>query len=405
MIAGRKLLLADDSLAIQKVIDLTFTDEGMEVTTVGDGQHAWDSLDQLEPDVVLADVFMPGVDGYSLCERIKQNERFGSIPVILLVGSFEPFDEAEARRVGADDVVTKPFQSIRQLVSRVGSLLGTNPRVPGESPQFSTLGLEPNAAPASDDSVAQPTVTVLAEAPTMTELEASNVAGKSCSTDIDLQTADTMKLPSIDKKLTSETKPQTDSVATVDSPPNDEVGSESHSTGVLKMNDMSNQTLQQQSADVFNDAFLDLDDFGIPSAATAEDFILDLESERSRTNDDSSLREPYLEHQSLTVTAEVIEAESADVTEAHQTDGDERLTIVPAVLAEEHTESATTAREHVTSEPEKVDLSNLSPEVVDMIARRAVEHLSEKVVREIAWEVVPELAELLIKKRLEEQQH
>src|SRR5437867_9114651 len=162
----------------------------MEVTTVGDGQHAWDKLDQLAPDVVLADVFMPGVDGYSLCERIKQNERFGGIPVILLVGSFEPFDEAEARRVGADDVVTKPFQSIRQLVSRVGSLVGGRRDGDAEESrrQTSTLGLESPATTASDHLATQPNVTVLVEAPTMTELDAPDVPGKSCSTDIDLQT-------------------------------------------------------------------------------------------------------------------------------------------------------------------------------------------------------------------------
>ena len=90
MLAGRKLLLADDSLAVQKVIDLTFTDEGMQVTTVSDGRHALEQLEQLAPDVVLADVFMPGVGGYELCEFIKQSERFGEIPVMLLVGSFEP---------------------------------------------------------------------------------------------------------------------------------------------------------------------------------------------------------------------------------------------------------------------------------------------------------------------------
>src|SRR5687767_3663478 len=67
---------------------------------------------------------MPGRSGYEVCEHIKRNERFRHIPVMLLVGSFEPFDEAEARRVGADDVLTKPFQSIRQLVNRVGTLLG-----------------------------------------------------------------------------------------------------------------------------------------------------------------------------------------------------------------------------------------------------------------------------------------
>ena len=124
MISGRKLLIADDSVTIQKVVELTFSDEGMQVISVGDGDQAIARLEDLAPDVVLADVFMPGRSGYEVCEAIKHSERFRQIPVMLLVGSFEPFDEAEARRVGADDVLTKPFQSIRQLVNRVGTLLG-----------------------------------------------------------------------------------------------------------------------------------------------------------------------------------------------------------------------------------------------------------------------------------------
>src|SRR6266581_5405928 len=142
LLAGRKLLLADDSLAVQKVIDLTFTDEGMQVTTVSDGQRALEQLEQVAPDVVLADVFMPGVGGYELCEFIKQSERFRNVPVMLLVGSFEPFDEAEARRAGADDVVTKPFQSIRELISRVASLLGSKTsEEEAAAHEYSTLGL------------------------------------------------------------------------------------------------------------------------------------------------------------------------------------------------------------------------------------------------------------------------
>jgi CheY-like chemotaxis protein len=123
LVTGRKLLLADDSVTIQKVVDLTFTDEGLEVITVSDGQQAWEKLQEVVPDIVLADVFMPGLNGYQLCEQIKQSERFSHIPVMLLVGSFEPFDEAEARRVGADDHLTKPFQSIRTLIGKVGNLL------------------------------------------------------------------------------------------------------------------------------------------------------------------------------------------------------------------------------------------------------------------------------------------
>ena len=127
MLAGRKLLLADDSATIQKVIDLTFADEGVRVVAVGNGQEALDKLLEVEPDIVLADVFMPSPNGYEVCEYVKTNEKLKHIPVVLLVGSFEPFDEAEARRVGADDILTKPFQSIRRLIDRVGALVSSPP--------------------------------------------------------------------------------------------------------------------------------------------------------------------------------------------------------------------------------------------------------------------------------------
>ncbi|MBA4184919.1 MAG: response regulator, partial [Acidobacteria bacterium] len=119
----RKLLLADDSVTIQKVVNLTFADEGIEVITVGDGEAAMQKFVEDKPVLVMADVNMPGPDGYRICEMIKQNDETRQIPVILLVGSFEPFDENEARRVGADDYLTKPFQSIRQLINKVSDLL------------------------------------------------------------------------------------------------------------------------------------------------------------------------------------------------------------------------------------------------------------------------------------------
>ena len=122
----RKLLLADDSITIQKVVNLTFADEGIEVIAVGDGDAAMQKFVADKPDLVMADVNMPGIDGYRICEMIKQDDETRQIPVILLVGSFEPFDEEEARRVGADDYLTKPFQSIRQLVNKVTDLLNAS---------------------------------------------------------------------------------------------------------------------------------------------------------------------------------------------------------------------------------------------------------------------------------------
>src|SRR4030095_10458965 len=123
LLAGRKPLRADDSITIQKVVDLTFADEGVKVINFGNGREAVDKLEEIAPDIVLADVFMPEMNGYEVCEYIKQHDKLKHIPVMLLVGSFEPFDEAEARRGGADDILTKPFQSIRRLIDKVGDLV------------------------------------------------------------------------------------------------------------------------------------------------------------------------------------------------------------------------------------------------------------------------------------------
>lgn len=119
----RRLLLADDSITIQKVVNLTFAEEGIEVTTVSDGDAALDHLARETPDLVMADVNMPGANGYQICEAIRAHEATRSVPVVLLVGSFEPFDEAEAERVGANAFMTKPFQSIRQLVATITEMM------------------------------------------------------------------------------------------------------------------------------------------------------------------------------------------------------------------------------------------------------------------------------------------
>lgn len=119
---GCKILLADDSITIQKVVNLTFEDEGIDVVAVSNGDQAERKLNEVNPDLVLADIFMPGKNGYELCETIKKNPQFSNVPVVLLVGAFEPFDQNEARRVGADDHLTKPFES-RKLVETVRRLL------------------------------------------------------------------------------------------------------------------------------------------------------------------------------------------------------------------------------------------------------------------------------------------
>lgn len=119
---AHKLLLADDSVTIQRVIELTFADEDVEVTTVGDGQLAIDRLDNDPPDIVLADVDMPKRDGYEIAAYVKSRPTLAHIPVVLLTGAFEPIDAARAAAAGSNDVLAKPFEP-QMVINRVKELL------------------------------------------------------------------------------------------------------------------------------------------------------------------------------------------------------------------------------------------------------------------------------------------
>lgn len=118
-----KILLADNSVTVQKIITLTFSDEGVEVIAVNNGDEAIDRLKGLSPALVMADITIPGRNGYEICEFVKTRPEMEGTPVILLVPAYEPFDEERARRIGADYYLTKPFQSIRMLISIVKNLI------------------------------------------------------------------------------------------------------------------------------------------------------------------------------------------------------------------------------------------------------------------------------------------
>jgi CheY-like chemotaxis protein len=117
------ILIADDNSNIQKMVALAFKGEGIDVVAVGNGEAAVRKAPDLMPDLVLADIFMPVRNGYEVCEFIKQNTKLSHVPVILLTGAFDPFDEKEAQRVGADGVLKKPFVPPDPLVSLVKELL------------------------------------------------------------------------------------------------------------------------------------------------------------------------------------------------------------------------------------------------------------------------------------------
>ena len=375
MLAGRKILLADDSITIQKVVELSFADEGAEVVCVDNGRDAIERLQDFQPDVVLADVFMPQVNGYELCEYIKQNKELKHIPVMLLVGSFEPFNESEARRVGADDILTKPFQSIRRLLEKVGLLAeGTPPEEMIETAEY--------------PKVDQP------EEPQ-----------KLSNSEIELTTADT-------RPLTPELAPITPQPERSASSTTDDAKMEPNVTEIASQ--------PQRTA---NDQLLDLGDLPQPPRSSTEDFVWDIDLDSAPEAASVERYPAYVGRAGAKVstrdfssesvsspgsTAELVPPAQTTVPPPADWSGEEfaRTQEYPRELSKRDTEPispASVAEQATTSAPSgMITLEQLSPEVIDAIARRAVEQLSEKAVQEIAWEVVPQLAELLIKRQLEE---
>ncbi len=119
---GFKLLLADDSITIQKVVSIIFANEDYELTVVDNGNAALDKAREIVPDILLVDALMPGKTGYEVCREARQDPVLKNIPLLLLVGAFEPFDEEKARNSGADDHISKPFES-QHLIEKVKSLI------------------------------------------------------------------------------------------------------------------------------------------------------------------------------------------------------------------------------------------------------------------------------------------
>lgn len=166
------ILLADDSPTIQRLVAQTFADGNFEMISVSNGDAAIRKFEELRPNLVLADIFMPGKNGYEVCAYIRQHPELGETPVVLLLGAFDAFDDAIASRSGASAHITKPFEP-QALVSLVVSLLSAVPSPPRARPAPPAAELvETTAVP----EIAAPSVTKAAAAALPVEVESPKVA-------------------------------------------------------------------------------------------------------------------------------------------------------------------------------------------------------------------------------------
>jgi CheY-like chemotaxis protein len=419
-VSKHKLLLADDSITIQKVVNLTFADEGIEVISVGDGNSAMAKFEEFTPDLVMVDINMPGLSGYEICERIKQNEATRRIPVILLVGSFEPFDEAEAQRVGANDYLKKPFQSIRQLVTKVSDLLnssGEEEESPSESaaPVNSfddTLRMDKPAAESEE----------LGDAGMDDEMIQANQVGATAydesykfESQPDEKTENYGKTQPLSAEELSEINSYHPSEPTdlskqpiygftgeTENRGHDYADEETDSADTQEFsadeNEFSGETDEIQPPPMTAAAsVLELDEMNLLELPPRQSFFSNVPAPPVFGDNFVPSAEP------IDIADETFEEEEAP-NEAAETDEAETIEAGSGEAESDEVESneVETAPEESAVSAESLQTANFSPEIIDAIAAKVVEKISDKVIREIAWEVVPQMTDLIVKRLAEE---
>ncbi len=110
-----RVLLADDSPHAQRMGERILREEGFEVVSLTDGEAALKRLSDFDPDLILADVFLPAKSGMEICRYVKSDPALRHIRVVLTAGLLEPFDEEEAKRAGCDGILKKPFEASRLI--------------------------------------------------------------------------------------------------------------------------------------------------------------------------------------------------------------------------------------------------------------------------------------------------
>ncbi len=388
---GHRILLADDSLTIQKVVELTFAGPEWDLRAAGSGDKAAGLLAEFEPDIVLADAVMPGLSGYELCEAVKRLPFGAFVPVVMLTGTFEPFDRPRADAAGADAVVTKPFDShallalARDLVVNAREARAAAPPPPPPPPPEPEPVPEPEApaavAPPAPEPEARAEEILEETGPTRVivpppQEEAPEAADASYAT-IAIPT-----IPSIPREVPAPPVVQAAPAA-----------------------EPAAEPAVEAQAEPFHDAGLPLTPAGgAPPPPAWEVDLGGLEDDVPRRDVEVDLARYERSQRSAErpVFSSLVEEPGAAPTSVE-------LPPVGGPLPETPASDLETLAAHASL----TDLTRivgaapgagrpLSDDDVERVARRVVEILGERVVRKVAWDVVPEMAERLVRERLRE---
>jgi len=368
---SKKILLADDSITIQKVIGITFANEDYELTVVDNGADAIIKAVEINPDLVLADVIMPEKDGYEVCKEIKANPVLAGTPVILLTGTFESFDEAKSMEVGADDYITKPFES-QTLINKVKEQLAkVSVASPPPTPATPVVETAPAAAPAADGDI-------------VFDLGADEVVAAPAAPEEDMWAEDDFSDAAS---------------AFVEAPATPPVVEEAVSDEDI-WGDMDLADTPEAEAD------LELETVAEDSSSTSVDEFDEFAFEDEIPGVEDFMKEPTpqapLEEESIEFEDELIETPPIVAPPVETVPVVETPVAVPAAPQPEAPPVAEPVSAPSTPQQEAVPAAQpaASQALPEEQLRTLLSQVSKEMIEKVVWEVVPELAETLIKEEI-----
>lgn len=466
---SKKVLLADDSVTIQKVVEIILADDDYALHVADNGDAALAMAQADRPDIVLADVYMPGKNGYELCAAIKQEPGLAGVPVLLLSGTFEAFDESKALAAGADGWIAKPFESMA-LIEQIDGVLARSAstvplpeataetsvaqEVPAVEPDmWADLEVDTLQTESSEEFLAEATVGN-SETIDEVELEADGLWDDEPLLDQD-ENAPALLDESGDEQDVQIDDLDFDEIGEVsfadadlaasgvaDEPPEEEVffldesdllveddvdtdvdvDAEEETFEFVTLDEASQQELPEEPVESSADTPLTADAIAAeseklesvvepaideePVSVVEEEIVADIlpEPEFSAEPDlaasSESTEEPVTAKVDTAVSGLNFFSNSSLISRLAGTQEEEPAPATPAAPAvEPEPQRAAVSKEAVAERVQALSEEELTA-IVEQVAGKVIERLANTMLERIAWEVVPDLAESLIKQEI-----
>jgi CheY-like chemotaxis protein len=402
---SRRILLADDSLTIQKVVELTFADTDYEVVAVSSGDELMQRLPDVRPDLVICDVIMPGRDGYDVCQEIKSSSDYLHLPVILLTGTFEPFDRDRAIAVGCSEIITKPFEA-KKLVDAVERLAATPAAPPATAADTQSIGPEDLAGPVDGDEFEETEISQEFGPGEAVEEDMSEEAF-AAPPEIEMEDQRPIAEPAAEapqEEFETDTAAEgleleTSDLPEVELPPAagefDEPGPDPAETVAVEALPDLALTEEIETADEGTETRMAEEPFA-DAVADDEPFPTDEEfgeiAAPEPTESDRSMTTP------IDVAAVMAESEPEPEVEFSM---DEEVETPPSTAEDDADTQDFGDKPPVEEATEEASDMGLSDDDVDRIARRLLELAGDRI-EHIAWDVIPDMAEVVVRERMRE---